>query len=795
MIGWGRAETALVALAAALCVFGGWQHDLFGQVRWPRVVEAVVYVGFVSLVARLIARGGRVDVARAAAVVVGVVHVAMLGIVGSAAVAALALIAMAIGSRLVGQVPARPWIALLAGLALCAGVVGWLLPYRVHAAPVYLLVGGLLVWSRRQDVRALWREIVAPWWSSEPLPEAARWIVPAIGYVAITAWLPTTQFDDVVYHLGLPYQLQTLGYYRMDAVSQVWALAPWATDVLQGIAQVVGATEARGALNTLFLIVALHLLWQLLAFWRVDARWRWWGIALFATQPLISTLLHSMQTELISLTIALALALLAASTARGERRETWWRTGAILIGFALGCKVSNVVWVGLIALWVLWQARCWPWTRILAAVGWVLLIGGSSYAYAWKLTGNPVLPLFNDVFQSSLFPVERWYDPTYRAGLHWDTIYQLVVNTNRYQEGWDGTAGFQWLVFAPLLLLAWRHRALRAAWLVGIVGFVVMFLQMQYLRYQLPSLAILAAVMAVAIARASAARGFALITALVMTVNLAFMGNVNWMLHHAVIARIGQDGIRYREAFLREYLPERLLAAHLRSTYGPNFFVYAPLDFEPAVAELAGRGVTVSWYDPTTNALAAAATGDTTGEAHAKLARSLGATHVVVREARVPRAVRAFLRREGTVELSINGAALYRLRQPNLLEDVALDPRAPLSGESLRWERPWSAQGQALASFTLELACARAGTAARADLWRQVEGGWESVVFDYQVCGDDGRLHLSAQGKLSPATRALRLSLEPGASPAPAEYAVRAVTLTARADTFRDRDRSQDAKW
>ena len=67
-----------------------------------------------------------------------------------------------------------------------------------------------------------------------------------LGLASTAAWLPTMQSDDVAYHLGLPAQLQATARYAMDARLQVWALAPWNGDVLQGVAQMLASRESRG---------------------------------------------------------------------------------------------------------------------------------------------------------------------------------------------------------------------------------------------------------------------------------------------------------------------------------------------------------------------------------------------------------------------------------------------------------------------------------------------------------------------------------------------------------------------
>ena len=83
------------------------------------------------------------------------------------------------------------------------------------------------------------------------------------------------QSDDVAYHLGLPAQLQATARYAMDARLQVWALAPWNGDVLQGVAQVLAGREARGALNALWLLVAAGAMHGLAAVLGGDATRRY----------------------------------------------------------------------------------------------------------------------------------------------------------------------------------------------------------------------------------------------------------------------------------------------------------------------------------------------------------------------------------------------------------------------------------------------------------------------------------------------------------------------------------------
>ena len=209
-------------------------------------------------------------------------------------------------------------------------------------------------------------------------------------------------FDDLAYHLALPSDLASLGYYRMDAQSQVWALSPWGSDVVHGIVQVLAAGEARGAVHLLWLLLALRLLWRILADEGLDARWCWLGLALFASQPLQYMLAHSMQTEMPTQTLLLGLMLLIARVDADASMRRLLAIGAV-VGALLAMKVLTVVYMAPLALWFLWRWRSPHLHRLLPAALLMLFVGGSSYAYAYAISGNPLLPLFNDVFQSPLY--------------------------------------------------------------------------------------------------------------------------------------------------------------------------------------------------------------------------------------------------------------------------------------------------------------------------------------------------------------------------------------------------------
>lgn len=76
-----------------------------------------------------------------------------------------------------------------------------------------------------------------------PLPVFAATL---LGLASAAAWLPTLQYDDQSHHPRLPWQLQEQGCYLPRPQFQVRAPAPWSSDILHALPQLMSGQEARG---------------------------------------------------------------------------------------------------------------------------------------------------------------------------------------------------------------------------------------------------------------------------------------------------------------------------------------------------------------------------------------------------------------------------------------------------------------------------------------------------------------------------------------------------------------------
>ncbi|MGH8574178.1 MAG: hypothetical protein ACREX8_16615, partial [Gammaproteobacteria bacterium] len=301
--------------------------------------------------------------------------------------------------------------------------------------------------------------------------------------------------------------------------------------------QLLAAREARGPLNVLYLVTLAHLLYALARQCGLSARVAWLTVGLAISQPMTAALGFSMQTELASAMVIVAAAFFIQSTSAVSATRDLV-TVAVLCAFALGLKISNLIYVGPLAVWFLVRASRLPWRGIAPALALAVMVGGSSYCYSALLAGNPVLPLYNDLFGSEFFDASRLRIPRYVGLLSWDVPWRLVMDTSTFFESWDGSSGFQWLVLLGPMLLAARNVKLRPLLVVGLIGTATLFNQMQYLRYLYPGLMLLSVPLLGGLGRGAQARLFLGVIVTLMLANLAFMTNSHWQARDGALGKV-----------------------------------------------------------------------------------------------------------------------------------------------------------------------------------------------------------------------------------------------------------------
>lgn len=639
-------QRRLVEAGAIACVLGFVGHRMWQWLPMPRFGESLLLALLWLAMAAGIARVARRRIAGVVALAGLLALVVMAGPVAVLSTLLLAAAAVAIGTWLVDDVAT----AFVVGAAVIAGAVGWLLPVPMHSAWLYAAAFGALVLLRRRALAAAVRAGVDAWRSAvDDAPRAWVGAALAVGLTSAAAWLPTLQYDDLAYHLGLPWQLMEHGRYALDASQQVWALSPWAGDVVQGIAQLIGRQEARGAVDAAWLFAIVAGTYRVAAALGATPAMRALAVALVATLPPLAALAGSLHTELPAAAVLLALAGLATRPGNGARRVV---AVALLAGLLAGLKsIHLVAGFPLVAL-AAWRVRGGVRPHVVvAALLAFLIVAGSSYAYATLTCGNPVLPLFNGVFRSPCFAPVNFDDARWRPVPGVPLPWSMTFMTRAHLEGWHGGLGFALIALGGAAFAALVDRRTRALAVGALAAVVTPMVVIAYARYVVPGLVVLVPVAVVAMARVLPARRAAVLGIALCVLDLAFQANSQWILHTGGIKRALVAGGRDAALFAR-YAPERLAIARLRAI-APTATV---LDLGAAAhAELAGRGRTTTWYAPALHAVATAADGDPTGAAWAAVLREARIDVVLMRAADATPARRAGLARVGAYSLLTEG--------------------------------------------------------------------------------------------------------------------------------------------
>lgn len=570
------------------------------------------------------------------------------------AAATLGAAALGIGSWLVpARVPARAALAAVVGLIAIAGLTGWTLAWPVHRAIVWWpLLLGVIAWRRRAIADSL-RTVATGWRVAvDEAPRAAVATVLLFGLASTACWLPSLQMDDLTYHLGLPAQLRLHAAYAPDARVQMWAYAPWAGDVLYGIVGVLARREAHGAMNALWLLLMAGSAASLLTSLHAAPRERWASLALLASLPPLVWMAAGQQTELAATAVTLALAAFIVADAPGR---LW--AGAVLFAGLFALKPVHGIAALPLLVYAAWRHRgALPWSRLPIVVALFAVIALSSEVMAWRATGNPLLPLFNQVFRSPVMPTAQLDDARWHAGLTLDLPWRMVFDTDRYLEGWDGALGFAPIALGGVLLLALLRPRRRGLLLCALAAMLLPLLSMQYARYAWPGLCLLLVLLPIGMEAASGRRTFAWALIALCLLDLAFQANASWLHHASVLKRTIRSPFD-DTAVLRSWLPERLLLRRLQP--GDDGLVLATDPQRGFVAELGGRGRTVSPHAPWLQREAQAADGDASGAAWRRLFAAHDIRWTLSDEAVASPALQAGLRgararavaREGTVTL------------------------------------------------------------------------------------------------------------------------------------------------
>lgn len=759
----------LLALAVGMVLHPFDWHDLA-----PRLQDSLTLALLAGTLAGLVAWRFRIRAATAVLVAsLPLAGVILAGLPGAVATLLVLLGGIALGTLLPSVATIPTLVRMLAGLGLLAGLTGWLLPFPVHHAGTWLLaLAGLIVWRRHAVFRDLGDVASEFRAATAQSPRAAFWVC-LLAFVATTpAWLPVRMADDIAYHLGLPWELMQFGHARLDIGTQVWALAPWSTDALHAVVSVLAGDETTGFLNAAWLLAAAWLVRGLASRLGLSPLMSWLAAAAYLSLPMSYMLVGSLQVESATPALFAGVATLLAARVAPSRAGLFLL--ATLAGSLLGMKVSNgLLLLPFFAWWLLQWRAALPWRDLPAAVVMGVLAGGSSYAYAWGLAGNPVLPLMNAFFGSPWYYPENFLDTTWTQGLGWDLPWRWVFATPAFHEGGRvGAAGVLLVALLGGLVLALRDTGTRALALATLVAAALLLSQIQYVRYLQPLMPMLVVLMFAGLAGAPSSgrdRWLAAVATGLVALQFVLLPTASFQLMTRSLRVLATEG---RDAVVLRNAPERLLARRFREIAEPGDFLLYAHSTNTAMAELPRQAAAVSWHSRYVWNIRR------TGFNWPAMLEASGATHlVVVDPTELPGLPQLLAERGATVIATAGPASLYRLAPQ--IEQVR---ELPASAGELALELPLLADHASTGWLQLELSCDRPG-AAISLAWQLGRPARAPILrWSLATCRDDG----SAQVRMYFAALAGADALRVQAKPAPEASGMQISLLGAQANRRRD---------
>ncbi|MGD0868213.1 MAG: glycosyltransferase [Bryobacteraceae bacterium] len=416
----------------------------------------------------------------------------------------------ALGSRLLGPKHGDDTQSQLFSTLL--GMAVWIflmyclarLPVNYAAAWAVLLAIPILL-----DLRGAWRRLTR--WvdllrTAELRRPGERAAFAILVFFLLAHWfvalMPETGADGLAMHLAIPANIAANHALTYQPNRFLWAVMPMGADFTYTITYLLGGEYAARLIDFTMLLGIEALLYYAMRRWLTRGA-TFLLMALFATTPLVQLVTGSLFVE--NLMTAMILGLMAAIWRfgdSGEKRLLY--VAAVLGGTALATKFGAIPFVALALPFAVWEAArhrkvLGNKPAVVGALAVVLLLAAAlpPYAIAYSKTGNPLFPFLYDKIPSPLLPADAGLvDHRFLRPLTWNTPFDLTFHSSKTYEGQDGSFGFQYLLLAPLAVVAILFLRRRPAVSAGVVALGASFLIMRsqpnarYLYTALPLLSV-----------------------------------------------------------------------------------------------------------------------------------------------------------------------------------------------------------------------------------------------------------------------------------------------------------------
>jgi Dolichyl-phosphate-mannose-protein mannosyltransferase len=503
-------------------------------------------------------------------------------------------------------------ITTLIGFCVWLGLMSITASLKIHYPPVYVavLLVPLGVWWRQtlsllNTVRQQLAQPAAVTRGTERVWVSLLLTVLVLHLIVVAK--PEVGYDANAMHLQFARLFAEHHRWQFDVTRYAWAVMPLGADYAFGAAFILGGEYAARLLNFGFGALSCLIAYQLLHRY-AQREIALASVCLFASTPLAFLETGTLYVEGLWAAFLLGTLLLALDYAE-VRSASALVALAVLGAGAMQTKVIGVIWIAPLIAYVgylLWrrraQAERTPSRRTLPLVLAATLVAVWPYSNAWIRTGNPVFPFMNNVFQSPYFDsAQAFVNEHYAIPLRPWSIYEIFYSSGRFIEGWDGAAGFQWLLLLPVIFLGFVRRRPSAQWLclaLAALFFVAVFSQQAYLRYLVPSLLLIMVLGGWTLSDLPwppvGRVALLVIGGMICLLNLQFMPAANWT-NAMLCPSCALDG-HARARYVAAYLPDRAVAEYLTAALPAARIGFFSLN-APGASGYTGYSRAANWHD------------------------------------------------------------------------------------------------------------------------------------------------------------------------------------------------------
>ncbi len=525
---------------------------------------------------------------------------------------------------------------LAVGYSILIGILQVTAHFPINTQSLFTLASLALLSLLHKETKSLSADICG--WLRKPFViEGVAFVLP-VGValcMGVYVALPETHSDALILNLSMAHQMQVNGMWSFAAERYAWADWPKGAAWLQTAHYLLGGEAGARLFNWFILVVTSILVYRESLRLAYGSSSTWVAVALFLSTPVAFWCAFVLFDDAV-FGLFVTAAIIAAVNSSALFTPQGIFVTLLLCSGAMATKITGlviipVIFVIYILRLVLDRVVIKNTLTDFLRYGWIflpiLVIGLVPYAVSYVKTGNPVLPLYNDIFKSENFSTERFQDLRWNAQLGWDAMFKMATNTSKYMEGKNWTFGLQYaLFFIPVvveLILRRKNIAVLQYGLAIVIFSVFIIFQMRYVRYLYPIFPIYMILVASVLCRANSseiAKLFMIfISSLVIAINLINVKSLNLYYSFDFKKLSSVDTRRFTDYF------EKTLNETINLEYGTAAKVLYL--HRPYSAGLDGIALSYHWSSP----LICKAIDDIKDEIDAvQLIRKLGITHVVL---------------------------------------------------------------------------------------------------------------------------------------------------------------------